>query len=621
MGKKRETTRKCRQIRRLIDEKQYTAALEIIETLDLRAVPSTEDLYLFADLYERAGRIDRKKDIYYCVYEKTHTSCVLYQLLKLVIRMGDMQEARELFAAYEVIGGATLDTYELRYRIARAEGEPRPRLIEILEELKREEYTEEWGYQLALLYEQEGERQKCIQECKDLKLWFGEGRIVDKAMQLKERCEDRDWEPPVDEEIPEPVEPEEYMAYAYAAPSVSVQDMDSEEEPQSSAWLTEAVSGEPVVDEEADEKAAEMAEIIETTDAAEIADEPEDNALDDDLLDVKAILKKMLPKFGRSKEKKQMEELPLEPEESVGSVRPTKKEQPEEKEAVQKADSEKLSGKTDKTDKKKPVNKKTEKKADKKTADADAPHVHKRKKQPVSDELEEILFQTGPLPTVQMEVQEPVVEPMPQMEVVSHDTAKLPSIEEALSKKVEDIVSDAASEPKVVPGTSRVMNIQPQKKVESLEEMLEDPEDVSSNGIHYRTLKSVIHHIKHKDSVAHFVFAGGEERITLAVARRLVKELNHVGYASARGIGKTSAEKVNEMTAQALMEKVEQCGGCMLVTKASELSGESVERIVRLMEEQGRDMIVMLAAPFDEIDSFLSFYPALAEQITYKIRM
>lgn len=598
MGKKRDAVRKCRQIRKMIDAKQYTAALEMIETIDLREVPATEDLYLFADLYERAGRIDRKKDIYYCVYERTHASNVLYHLLKLVIRMGDMQEAEDLFAAFEVIGGATLETYELRYRIARAEGRPRSRLIEILEELKREEYTEEWGYQLALLYEQEGERQKCIQECKDLKLWFGEGRIVDKAMQLKERCEDKDWEPPFDEEIPEPVEPEEYMTYAYAAPSVSVQDMDSdEEEPQHQTESTWEAEFEHDQTENTSENVTELQQPAEDSSEPESVaeqetagseEEPEEDAFDDDLLDVKAILKKMLPKFGRSKDKKgkEIEEVPSEPEELVGSVKPTKKEQNGQKEQKE-----------------------------------EKPRTHKRKKQPASDELEEILYQTGPLPTVQMEVQEAVVEPMPEMEVVSHDTVKLPSIEEALSKKVDDIVSDAVSEPKIVPGTSRVVSIRPQKNAESLEEMLEDPEDISSNGIHYRTLKSVIHRIKQSDEEAHFVFAGGEERITLAVARRLVKELNHVGYASARGIGKTSAEKVNEMTAEALLEKVEQCGGCMLVTKASELSGESAERIVRLMEQQGKNMIVMLAAPFDEMDSFLSFYPALAERITYKIRM
>ena len=100
--------------------------------------------------------------------------------------MGDMEEARELYFAYEVAGPITLDTFELRYLLAKAEGEPPERLIQILEELKKEEYTEEWGFRLACLYEKTGQIDKCIQECKDLKLWFGEGKIVDRAMQLLE---------------------------------------------------------------------------------------------------------------------------------------------------------------------------------------------------------------------------------------------------------------------------------------------------------------------------------------------------------------------------------------------------------------------------------------------------
>lgn len=225
MGKKRDMVRRCDLVRELIDAKKYTLALEEVDLMDLEEIPSIGDLYLFAELYEKAERLEKKKEIFYAIYERTRSRHILYQLLRLLIRTGDLDEAREMFLTYEVIGGITLDTYELRYRLAKAEGEPRTRLIEILEELKKEEYTEEWGYQLALLYEMEGERQKCIQECKDLKLWFGEGKIVDRAMELKTRCEDKDWEPPTDEEIPEPIEEEETEAISYAIPPIDVTEM------------------------------------------------------------------------------------------------------------------------------------------------------------------------------------------------------------------------------------------------------------------------------------------------------------------------------------------------------------------------------------------------------------
>lgn len=208
MGKRQEMARKGALVRDLIDDNQYIEALQILDEMDLEAVESTADLNLFADLYEKAERIDKKKDIYYILYKRNHSRYVLNRLLRLVLRMGDMEEARELFLTYEMAGDVTLDTYELRYMLAKAEGASRKVLIDILQELKKEEYTEEWGYQLARLYEQEGRQQECIAECQDLILWFGEGRIVDKARELLNRCLQPDWQPPKDEEIPEPEEPE-----------------------------------------------------------------------------------------------------------------------------------------------------------------------------------------------------------------------------------------------------------------------------------------------------------------------------------------------------------------------------------------------------------------------------
>ena len=226
MGKRHEVMRRCAQVRDLVQEGRFVQALELIDTLTLTEVESLEDLYLFADLYEKAERLNEKKDIFFLIYERTHSRYILNRLLRLVIRMGNMDEARELFLTYEFAGKVTLDTFELRYLLAKAQGESRTTLISILEELKKEEYTEEWGYQLALLYEMEGMREECIQECKDLKLWFGEGRIIDKAMELKKRCEAPDWEPPGEAEIPEPEEPDREPRLAYAVPRADVTELD-----------------------------------------------------------------------------------------------------------------------------------------------------------------------------------------------------------------------------------------------------------------------------------------------------------------------------------------------------------------------------------------------------------
>lgn len=461
MAKRREMARKGTWVRGLIDENKYIEAVELIDQMPLNEVESIEDLYLFADLYEKAERLDEKKQIYYMIYNRSHSRHVLNRLLRLVLRMGDMEEARELFLAYEMSGDATLDTYELRYLIAKAEGASRAVLIDILEDLKKEEYTEEWGFQLARLYEQEGMREKCIQECKDLKLWFGEGRIVDKARELRIRCEAEDWEPPKDQGIPELEEPD-------------IEEME----------MAESESLESVA------------------------------ALDTEQLEVP-----------EEAEREEMLEVP-EPQSGQG-------------EAL---------------------------------------------------ELEMPAREEG----LALEVEAPVIQPS-----LYHS-------------------GEGVSEPVVV---KKKKLIEPVKHpVESLDELLEEePEDISERGISYRTLKGTINRLKRKSGAAHFVFAGGEERITLAVAKRLTKELNNRGYLSAGSIMKITSDKLNELELSEQTEKL--LGGCMLIMDAPELSEKSVRELIDCIEQYGERIVVMLSGAFDEMDCFLGIYPELSDKLEYKVRM
>ena len=75
--------------------------------------------------------------------------------------------------------------YVLRYDIKKAQGAPYTDLIPILEELKDQEYTEEWAYELAYLYHKAGMSDKCIDACDELILWFGDGPYVERALELK----------------------------------------------------------------------------------------------------------------------------------------------------------------------------------------------------------------------------------------------------------------------------------------------------------------------------------------------------------------------------------------------------------------------------------------------------
>ncbi len=466
MGKRHEVMRRCAQVRDLVQEGRFVQALELIDTLTLTEVESLEDLYLFADLYEKAERLNEKKDIFFLIYERTHSRYILNRLLRLVIRMGNMDEARELFLTYEFAGKVTLDTFELRYLLAKAQGESRATLISILEELKKEEYTEEWGYQLALLYEMEGMREECIQECRDLKLWFGEGRIIDKAMELMRRCEAPDWQPPGDEEIPEPEEPDREERIAYAMPRADVAELD----------------------------------------------------------------------------------LNLD-QESVSA--PYKKET------------------------------KTEQKPEKKEPEP----------------------QSGPVEPVDVEPEE---------------ERNVPAEEEEPGEYTGDFVSAPRVVKRDKPAEQREQKEQA-PLLQTDEEWEDDPEDISERGVSYRTLKSTIAHMRRDDDEAHFVFAGGEERIVLAVAKRITKELHRQGQQPMRKIAKIAADKLNELELSQQKEKL--AGTCMLVTDASEITEKTAGDLLAMIEDNDSDIVVMLSGPFDEVDCFLSIYKDLSDKLIYKIHM
>lgn len=495
MGKRHDIMRRCAQVRDLVQERKYVQALEIIDTLPLTEVDSLEDLYLFADLYEKAERLNEKKDIFFLVYNRTHSRYILNRLLRLVIRMGNMDEARELFLAYEFAGEATLDTFELRYLLAKAQGESRTTLINILEELKKEEYTEEWGYQLALLYEMEGMREECIQECKDLKLWFGEGKIVDKAMELMRRCEAPGWQPPKDVEIPEPVEPDRTQFISYAAPSADVTDLETEEETVSVPYKNK--------------------------------------------------------KKQQRKKNVQEEIKKAEPEELV-----------------------------------------SEKTVENVVVGEEA-------------ELEETVSEVT------------VTKTRAQEEVAAEET--VPE-EPATEEETVEYTGDYVSEPVVVKRENSSVAQRQTPFFNPDEELEDDPEDISARGVSYRTLKSTIAHLRRDGGEAHFVFAGGEERIVLAVAKRITKELHRQqAQLPVRKIAKIAADKLNQLE---LSEQVEKLSGtCMLVTSAPEMTEKTAKDLLAMMQENGDKVIVMLSGPFDEMDCFLSIYKELSEKLIYKIHM
>ena len=580
MGKRQEMARKGALVRDLIDDNQYIEALQILDEMDLEAVESTADLNLFADLYEKAERIDKKKDIYYILYKRNHSRYVLNRLLRLVLRMGDMEEARELFLTYEMAGGVTLDTYELRYMLAKAEGASRKVLIDILQELKKEEYTEEWGYQLARLYEQEGRQQECIAECQDLILWFGEGRIVDKARELLNRCLQPDWQPPKDEEIPEPEEPEKVDMIPYASEPVRVREVNWDEDEDEEEEFEELEDGEeepeaPDNTEDAKREPAESTEDIHNAEVSEIS-EPADH-----IEDIEEGIIEKTEKLG--KEPEPARELIVEPGPEEAEEKPHKDKKPGALSRIRNFFH--MSLELD-------------------------PEFYEEEEEEVEREEEQADEQQEEPETAEKPQQEEKLKPVAQLEVKEERQEQLEV--EAVSQPVQLEVQE---EKKAAPVETIVEPV-PAPIAEDLPEELED---ISEHGISYRTLKGTMLRLGRCQDRAHFVFAGGEDRITLAVAKRVTKELNKIGYFSAGSINRIAASKLNALEITDQTDKLVGC--CTLITSAPELSKKSVYDLIHCMKQYKEKIVIMLTGPFDEMDCFLSIYPELAELIDYKVRM
>ena len=110
---------------------------------------------------------------------------VVYRLAEVATKMHDFEEAIDLYKEFVRIAPHDLNKYILKYQIYRERGSSVEDQIMILEEYKSHEYDERWAYELACLYEEAGQIDRCIEECDELILWFSEGEYVVKAMEMK----------------------------------------------------------------------------------------------------------------------------------------------------------------------------------------------------------------------------------------------------------------------------------------------------------------------------------------------------------------------------------------------------------------------------------------------------
>ena len=185
---KYEYQAKLEEMKKLVDKEEYEEAVAIADTIEWKRVRSVRTLCLVSEIYEIVGRAEDSKNILYRAYRRSPGSRqILYRLTEACVQTQDFDDAVEYYTEYVNLAPHDNNKYILKYEIYKGRGSSVEEQIQVLEELKSQEYTEQWAYELARLYAQAGMIDKCIAECDDLALWFHNGEYVVQALELKKK--------------------------------------------------------------------------------------------------------------------------------------------------------------------------------------------------------------------------------------------------------------------------------------------------------------------------------------------------------------------------------------------------------------------------------------------------
>ena len=183
---KQEYRLKTEQMLKLAKQRSYKEAMELADSIDWSKVKNTSILCAVSEIYEANGEFQKGKELLLSAYERaTDSKKIIYRLGLLSLKLDDVKEATECYEEFLQAAPKDPNRFILQYRILKAKNASLDEQIEVLEELKKAEYTERWAYELAKLYQEAGRVSECLEECDDVILWFSEGKFVYKAMELK----------------------------------------------------------------------------------------------------------------------------------------------------------------------------------------------------------------------------------------------------------------------------------------------------------------------------------------------------------------------------------------------------------------------------------------------------
>lgn len=183
---KYEFSVKVEQLRKLVNKEDYETAMKIADSIDWKKVRNANLLSMVAQIYEKNEEYQDAKDILLLAFERAPIGKrLLYKLTELAIKEGNLEEAEAYYREFCELSGDDPRQYLLRYMILKERDAPQEQLVHSLESYTAEELDEKWLYELAKLYHEIGNEERCVATCDKIMLMFGLGKYVDRAMELK----------------------------------------------------------------------------------------------------------------------------------------------------------------------------------------------------------------------------------------------------------------------------------------------------------------------------------------------------------------------------------------------------------------------------------------------------
>ena len=179
---------KIDQIKKLAAKKEYAEAAAIAKDINWTKVKDWQALATAINVQEAVGDYEEARDMAILAYNRNLGGRKLvYKLTEFFIKVGDFDNANELYEEYRKSSQHDVSRFILYYDLRKAQNASDNELVGILEDYRDHEIDEKYMYELAKLYYKTGRKEECIKTCDNIVLWFQDGIYVEKAVQLKEK--------------------------------------------------------------------------------------------------------------------------------------------------------------------------------------------------------------------------------------------------------------------------------------------------------------------------------------------------------------------------------------------------------------------------------------------------